>query len=346
MLFCFFSLSLCSHIFPYPVLTLTDANFPGIIDKRLPGSVFFVMFHGERCPACQMSYSALQNAATKSSELVNFCHVDCSANPKLAQRFQIMSIPTFMIFHDGETINYNGPRTPHDFIVAASKCIPDKTEKITKSNFQDFKKGVILFDKKKKVPALWRSMSANLTNHGVRVGYSHDESLAESINPDDERFIAYVNQNGESEVLNLANKFSEVYETVSKLFGITPKPTPTPKPLPGSKNQKPTETEFETFSDFNKLCKTTPYMCIVEMNEKASEDFLAIKKKFQKDKFLFLNCKNPDLFQNLPKGVIIFHSKRNAYISSDNYEEVAQNIERIVDGSAKWNKMDPIQTDL
>ncbi|KAK8875896.1 hypothetical protein M9Y10_006072 [Tritrichomonas musculus] len=349
----FFSFGFAYHIFPYPILTLTDDNFPTIIDKRSPGSVYFVMFHGDHCPACRMTYPALTTAAKKSAELVNFCHVDCSRNPKLAERFRIMSIPTFIIFNNGKPFVYNGQRTPHDFIVAATKYIPDKTEKVNSTNIGDFTQGVIMFDDKKKVPALWRAISTNLTQRGIRIGYSTDKDLISEFESEESRFIAYVDKDGKREELPLSSKYSDVYATIAEKFGITPNPTPEPKSNSNSKSSgrsgsnQPTEIKnFKSITEFNVICKGTSRICIVEMEKEPSEQYLAIRKKFQKARFSFNYCSNSEIFGDMQKGLYIFHPKKDMCIFCENYDQLSENLERILDGSAKWTKMNKIPSEL
>lgn len=355
MFFAFlFSFGVAYHVFNYPILTLTDDNFPTIIDKRSPGSVYFVMFHGEHCPACRMSYPALTAAAKKSSELINFCHVDCSRNPRLAERFRIMSIPTFIIFNNGKPFVYNGQRTAHDFIIASTKYIPDKTEKINNSNIGSFNHGVIMFDDKKKVPALWRGISANLTQRGVRVGYSTDKELISDFESDESRFIAYIDDEGKREELPLSSKFSDLYATISEKFGITPMPTPEPKSSSSSKpstnsnsntSQQPIKS-FDTITDFNTLCKGHSGICVVDFEKEPTEKFIAIQKRYQRKKFVFANCKNSEIFGEMKKGLYIFHPKKDMCIFSEDYDQLSENLERVADGSANWAKMNKIPSEL
>ncbi len=64
----------------------------------------FVDFWATWCGPCQM-VSPLVEELSEEETGVKFCKVDVDKYPELALQYQVMSIPTFLVFKDGEIAN-------------------------------------------------------------------------------------------------------------------------------------------------------------------------------------------------------------------------------------------------
>ena len=78
-----------------------------------------VDFFAEWCGPCKMMGPVLEELYSQYPD-VNFGKVNVDENMDLAEKYQIMSIPTVYIFKDGEVIakntGYNGPDSIKQFI--------------------------------------------------------------------------------------------------------------------------------------------------------------------------------------------------------------------------------------
>ena len=80
---------------------LTKDNFDSVIAA---GKVV-VDFWATRCGPCRMQAPILEQFDVAQNGAVTVCKVDVDAEPQLAARYGIMSIPTLLYFSDGQLVN-------------------------------------------------------------------------------------------------------------------------------------------------------------------------------------------------------------------------------------------------
>lgn len=61
-----------------------------------------VDFWAEWCTPCKMIAPILEELNDEHGDKIRIAKVDVDANPSLARQFDVMSIPTLMVFKDGE----------------------------------------------------------------------------------------------------------------------------------------------------------------------------------------------------------------------------------------------------
>lgn len=83
-------------------MTLTDQNFDEEIKKAT--QPVLVDFWAPWCLPCQMMAPVLEELAKDYEEKLIIGKVDVDANPKTAQKFNVMSIPTLIIFKNGKPV--------------------------------------------------------------------------------------------------------------------------------------------------------------------------------------------------------------------------------------------------
>ena len=82
------------------VTNLTEATFDEVVNAASAPVV--VDFWAEWCGPCKMIAPILDEIATEQGDSVKITKLNVDENPSIAQRYGVMSIPTLLVFRDGE----------------------------------------------------------------------------------------------------------------------------------------------------------------------------------------------------------------------------------------------------
>jgi thioredoxin 1 len=82
------------------IVTLTTSTFDETINSS--DTPVVVDFWAEWCGPCKMIAPILGEIATEQAGKVTIAKLNVDENPDLAMRFNVMSIPTLLVFHKGE----------------------------------------------------------------------------------------------------------------------------------------------------------------------------------------------------------------------------------------------------
>ncbi|MCI8320199.1 MAG: thioredoxin [Dorea sp.] len=96
------------------VLHLTKDNFKAeVLDSKVP---VLVDFWAEWCGPCQMIGPVIEEIATEVTD-AKICKVDVDGQPELARQYKVLSIPTLMVFKDGELVKRETGAKPKNEIM-------------------------------------------------------------------------------------------------------------------------------------------------------------------------------------------------------------------------------------
>jgi thioredoxin 1 len=84
------------------VQTLTDATFDEVVKSA--DKPILVDFWAEWCGPCKAIAPILEEFATEQSDRFSVGKLDVDVNVATATKFSVMSIPTLLLFKDGEVV--------------------------------------------------------------------------------------------------------------------------------------------------------------------------------------------------------------------------------------------------
>jgi len=83
-------------------IDVTEANFEAeVLNSTTP---VLVDFWAEWCGPCRMVSPILDQIASEHSDKLRIVKLDVDANPNLAMKYQITSIPAMKVFQGGEVV--------------------------------------------------------------------------------------------------------------------------------------------------------------------------------------------------------------------------------------------------
>ena len=83
-----------------PVAIFNDANFEQEVLKN--NKPVLVDFYADWCGPCKMQGPIIEEIAKEIGDKAKIGKFNMDENPKIAQQFEVMSIPTLIIFKDGK----------------------------------------------------------------------------------------------------------------------------------------------------------------------------------------------------------------------------------------------------
>jgi thioredoxin 1 len=81
---------------------VTDSSFSD--DVLSSGKPVLVDFWATWCGPCKMVAPVLEEIAAEHSDQLTVAKLDIDANPSTARDYQIMSVPTMILFKDGQPV--------------------------------------------------------------------------------------------------------------------------------------------------------------------------------------------------------------------------------------------------
>jgi thioredoxin 1 len=85
------------------VSEVSDGNFEAEVMRAV--GVVVIDFWAPWCGPCRMMGPVVEEYANENIGKVKMCKMNTDQNIKTAQRFRIMSIPTLIVFKDGQVVD-------------------------------------------------------------------------------------------------------------------------------------------------------------------------------------------------------------------------------------------------
>jgi thioredoxin 1 len=82
---------------------LTDETFAAEIEQSR--GIALVDFGADWCPPCRMMAPVIERIASEYAGRATVGTLDVDANPRVQARYDVRSLPTFLLFRDGEVVD-------------------------------------------------------------------------------------------------------------------------------------------------------------------------------------------------------------------------------------------------
>ncbi|MFJ9631280.1 thioredoxin [Streptomyces sp. NPDC091280] len=84
------------------MIDVTDGNFAAeVIGAEVP---VLVEFTADWCPPCRQMAPVLRALAAEEGERLKVVQLNVDRNPETTNAYKVLSMPTFMVFRDGEPV--------------------------------------------------------------------------------------------------------------------------------------------------------------------------------------------------------------------------------------------------
>lgn len=94
---------------------ITDADFQQQVTQN--DKAVLVDFWAEWCQPCKVMEPALEAISNEMADKLVVAKLNVDENPETAQQFQVMSIPTMILFKDGQAVDQLVGAMPKDAVV-------------------------------------------------------------------------------------------------------------------------------------------------------------------------------------------------------------------------------------
>lgn len=101
------------------------STFSDIINQSKP---VLVDFFAEWCGPCKMMSPVLKEVKAEMGDEVTILKIDVDKNQALSLQYQIRSVPTLMLFKEGEVVWKQAGAMPKEHIVRAIHSIKSKSQ--------------------------------------------------------------------------------------------------------------------------------------------------------------------------------------------------------------------------
>lgn len=103
-------------------IEVTDANFDATLKEN---QFVLVDFWAEWCGPCRMVAPVMEDLAKEYEGRLKVAKLDVDSNPQTAMKFRVMSIPTIILFKNGQPVEVMvGAAPKNSFVARLNKHLP------------------------------------------------------------------------------------------------------------------------------------------------------------------------------------------------------------------------------
>ncbi len=118
-------------------IDVLEADFDRLVGEASKTRPVLIDFWAKWCQPCLKLKPLLEAAAEKASGAFLLAKIDIDQNPNLASAFRISSVPTLVVFHEGNPVNrHTGILTPSEIEAFLRPYLPGPAEEFLKKGLE------------------------------------------------------------------------------------------------------------------------------------------------------------------------------------------------------------------
>ncbi|KAH0787098.1 Thioredoxin family protein [Histomonas meleagridis] len=300
-------------------------------DKKNKNRVWVLLFYTPYCKRFKEIYSALEYAKILTNGSVGYATINCQGEQRLCNSYKITNHPTIIIQNRTTHDEYTDSINPTTIAKAAMEYITSASVKVVDDFWIDDyneKPTSILFTKKENVPGYFKALSRSFPPSKLRFGICNDEGLFSDYNITKTPTIAFYNN--EVTVFHEGPRKLRYLKETANAF------------LSGRESKSPTRADFYFNTEFPEVCYDYTVTCVFGYESFVDPKYDKIRIQLKNDKFkFFVGDKNiPFTNLKLERGnFVVYNAKKNAAFIVGNVDELMPALDRVLDGTAKWNTL-------
>lgn len=322
------------------IVGLTDKSFERLVKGRPNNEVWIVMFGNAEDKDCKKMKVIFRKAADTSYGMVKFGFIDGHRFPDLREEYGVDSLPGFRIFHADGDIEYTGPHKATDFLKGAMVYLKNNYQEIT-GDWNDngrFVPAAMLFTDQPKAPGYWTGISSFFVKKPFRIGFSSDVQLAKAFGAKSFPTIIFADGT-EKQVYKGAYNFRDLRTSIEKFFE---------KRVKQANEEDAKADAFFMPDQFATKCYGGKTMCVLVAAPTPPESMFRAQKILEMTRhkvwWFVGNAGLPEKFMERG-GAWIYNPRRDGFLHIEDLELIPEGIERIIDGSVRWQKKAALNAD-
>ena len=334
-----------SHYFslsPY-IVKLTGPLYRDLVLNRKDTEVWHVLFVGKYQNSdqaaeverlCALAMAAQEKAANEAHKICKFGLINCTEEIFLAARNQIPALPYVKIYYPNGVEDYRGNHKSESYIEAISNRLPNFVRTFDKRSLDDSVPSVVLFTDQIKSPTLWTSLSLEYKDAFVKFSMCSDFYTHKQFNIARLPTVMFFNSTNQIRYRGELTE-TELKKAIDQFLNGTL-----------TLGDEMDDEGFYRLSEFKEQCFGRDY-CILSTWANISDAYRAIRTSCKHHPMKFFYGSEDFPISTLQQNKFyIWKPRGHGLIAVDTLKELSSTIDRVLDGGARFSKIDDSSLEL
>jgi len=315
------------------VIQLDSPSFRDLVLKREDTDMWVVLFIGHNEKKCHKAEHQFEKASEMSGEIAKFGIVNISTDPFVGARMKLEFIPAMYIFYSGGQELYRGQLKADAIVNAISDKMPSFVRTFDRKWLEESIPSVVLFTDQIKVPTLWATLSLKYREQFIRFGMCSEFHIHKEFSIARLPTVMFFNSTSQVRYRGELTE-TDIKQSIDSFLNGTL-----------SVEDVIDDEGFYRFSEFEDQCRGRDF-CVLYTGKKISEEYRNLRIVCRRHPMKFFYGQEAIPFKGMKKdNYYIWNPRREGIISIDSIESLTGAVDRVIDGGAKWTKLNVFNGD-